>query len=128
VSEHPYSLVMRVRDTVHVSGAAGIDYATHTPYTDPAEAVAGCYAEVLRRLAAVGAGPDNIVKMTYHLADLAHRAAANDQYAASFSAPRPARTVVGAAALPYGALVVIDCIAELGWDRARDAITEETPT
>lgn len=127
MSEHPYSLVIRVRDTVHVSGAAGIDYTTHRRFEDPADAVAGCLAEVLRRLATVGAGPANIVKLTYHLADLAHRDLANAQYESSFTAPRPARTVVGAAALPYGAHVVIDCVAELGWDRARDAVTELGP-
>ncbi|MEV1294226.1 RidA family protein [Pseudonocardia sp. NPDC049635] len=125
--EHPYSLVMRVRDTVHVSGAAGIDYATHVAYGDPREAVHGCYAEVLRRLATVGAGPQNIVKLTYHLADLAHRQVVNEQYEETFTAPAPARTVVGASELPYGALVVIDCVAELGWDRAVDAITEVGP-
>lgn len=127
-ADHPYSLVMRVGDVVHVSGAAGIDYATHVAYADPREAVDACLDEVLRRLATVGCDATNIVKLVYTFDDIALRDVANAQFEARFTAPQPARTVTTAPALPYGAHVVIDCVAQAGWDRTTLGVNELTRT
>ena len=125
-SEHPYSLVMRSDDWVFVSGAAGIDYSTHIAYTEPMEAIDACLDEVLRRLATVGCNADNIVKLSYSIADVAHRDFVNVQYAERFADPKPARTVLGASGLPYGALVVIDCTARADWNRTVSGINENS--
>jgi 2-iminobutanoate/2-iminopropanoate deaminase len=56
-------------------------------------------------------GPDNIVKTTVYLADLAHFAQMNEVYARYFGKEPPARSTIQAAALPKGVSVEIDVIA-----------------
>jgi reactive intermediate/imine deaminase len=65
-------------------------------------------------LAAAGARPDQVVRTTVFLADLADFATVNGLYAEVFGAGvSPARACVQVAALPKGALVEIDAIAVL---------------
>ncbi|WP_094513284.1 Rid family detoxifying hydrolase [Synechococcus sp. MW101C3] len=66
-------------------------------------------------LRAAGSGPDQVVRTTVFLADLADFARVNAIYAETFQGPvPPARACVQVAALPRGARVEIDCIALLG--------------
>ncbi|MCT0211873.1 MAG: reactive intermediate/imine deaminase [Cyanobium sp.] len=66
-------------------------------------------------LRAAGSGPDQVVRTTVFLADLADFARVNAIYAETFQGPvPPARACVEVAALPRGARVEIDCIALLG--------------
>ncbi len=66
-------------------------------------------------LRAAGSGPDQVVRTTVFLADLADFARVNAIYAEIFQGPvPPARACVEVAALPRGARVEIDCIALLG--------------
>ncbi|MCP9829373.1 Rid family detoxifying hydrolase [Synechococcus sp. Lug-A] len=66
-------------------------------------------------LRAAGSGPDQVVRTTVFLADLADFARVNAIYAETFQGPvPPARACVEVAALPRGARVEIDCIAVLG--------------
>jgi 2-iminobutanoate/2-iminopropanoate deaminase len=66
-------------------------------------------------LRAAGSGPDQVVRTTVFLADLADFARVNAIYAETFQGPvPPARACVQVAALPRGARVEIDCIAVLG--------------
>ena len=62
-------------------------------------------------LAAAGAGPEHIVKVTIFLANMADFGAVNEVYGTLFTGPPPARSTVAAAGLPRGARVEIDCIA-----------------
>jgi len=63
-------------------------------------------------LQAAGSGPDQVVRTTVFLADLADFARVNAIYAETFQGPvPPARACVEVAALPRGARVEIDCIA-----------------
>jgi reactive intermediate/imine deaminase len=63
-------------------------------------------------LRAAGSGPDQVVRTTVFLADLADFARVNAIYAETFQGPvPPARACVEVAALPRGARVEIDCIA-----------------
>jgi len=65
-------------------------------------------------LRAAGAGPQQVVRTTVFLADLADFAKVNALYAEVFgSGVSPARACVEVAALPKGARVEIDCIAVL---------------
>ncbi len=65
-------------------------------------------------LRAAGSGPDQVVRTTVFLADLADFARVNAIYAETFQGPvPPARACVEVAALPRGARVEIDCIAVL---------------
>jgi reactive intermediate/imine deaminase len=66
-------------------------------------------------LAAAGCGPEQVVRTTVFLTDLADFAAVNAIYAETFGAGvSPARACVQVAALPKGARVEIDAIALLG--------------
>jgi 2-iminobutanoate/2-iminopropanoate deaminase len=65
-------------------------------------------------LAAAGCGPEQVVRTTVFLTDLADFATVNAIYAESFGAGvSPARACVQVAALPKGARVEIDAIAVL---------------
>ena len=75
--------------------------------------------QVLSNLHAVlkagGASPQQVVRTTVFLADLADFAKVNALYAELFGAGvSPARACVEVAALPKGARVEIDCIALVG--------------
>jgi 2-iminobutanoate/2-iminopropanoate deaminase len=110
-AEHPYSLAYERDGIVYVSGATTIDYKTHQPLPGRREALDGCLDEVERRLASVGLNLTHVAKVTYFLIDLSLRTEANQQFEQRFSHPRPARTVVGVSAIPYGGCAVIDVIA-----------------
>jgi 2-iminobutanoate/2-iminopropanoate deaminase len=61
-----------------------------------------------RLLAEHGAGPADVVKTIVFVTDLGRYAAVNEAYAAFFGDHRPARSVVGVAALPMGAEVEVE--------------------
>lgn len=64
-------------------------------------------------LAGAGATLADAVKVTVYLADLADFAKMNEVYAVRFGGHRPARSTVQVAALPAGARVEIDLVANL---------------
>jgi 2-iminobutanoate/2-iminopropanoate deaminase len=110
----PYNQAIRVGDLVFTAGQLGIDPAT-------GELVAGGIAEqteqALRNLAAIleeaGSSLRNLVKTTVFLADLANFGAMNEVYARHVGDRAPARSTVGVAQLPSGALVEIEAVAHL---------------
>lgn len=67
-------------------------------------------------LAAAGTDFDHVLKATCYLADINDFAVFNAEYAKSFGEARPARSAVGVASLPKGALVEVEVIAELPED------------
>ncbi len=73
-------------------------------------------AQVLRNVDAVLAGAGlartHVVKTTVFLANMADFAAMNEVYAEFFGTTRPARSTIQAAALPRGALVEIEVLAQ----------------
>jgi 2-iminobutanoate/2-iminopropanoate deaminase len=56
-------------------------------------------------------GPENVVKATVYLADMADFAKMNEVYAKYLGTKPPARTTIAAAGLPRGVKVEIDVIA-----------------
>ena len=64
-------------------------------------------------LAAAGCQRADVVRATVYLTDLGEFAAINEVYAAYFGEHRPARACVQVAALPKGAQVEIDFVAQL---------------
>lgn len=110
-TEHPYSFVVERDGIAYVSGAASVDYRTHVPVAGRRESVDAALDAVAARLATVGLGLEHVVKLTYFLTDLTLRDEANDQLVERFADPRPARTTVQVAGIPYGATVVIEAIA-----------------
>src|SRR5437899_7636298 len=107
----PYSQGIRSGDLVFCSGQVGLDPATG----ELADGVEAQAERALRNLQAVldaaGLGLDDVVKTTIFLTDVGDFAAVNAVYAKFMPEPPPARSTVGIAALPKGALVEIEAIA-----------------
>jgi 2-iminobutanoate/2-iminopropanoate deaminase len=107
----PYSQAIDTGTLVFCAGQVGIDPAT-------GKLVDGFVAQadrVLRNLGAVldAAGLDlsAVVKTTVFLVDVNDFPKLNEVYAGFFPDPRPARSTIGVAALPGGALVEIEAVA-----------------
>lgn len=65
-------------------------------------------------LAAAGSSFEKAIKCTIYLVDINDFAAVNEVYGGYFQAEhKPARVTIGIAALPKGAKVEIDCVAEI---------------
>jgi 2-iminobutanoate/2-iminopropanoate deaminase len=64
-------------------------------------------------LVAAGASFSDVVKMTIYLVDLGNFAAVNEVYAAYFDGHHPARSTVQVAALPRGAQLEIEAVANV---------------
>ena len=109
----PYSQAMVVGNLVFTSGQIAINPASgNIEATD----VVGQTEQVMKNLgevlAAAGASFESAVKTTCFLADIADFAAFNEIYGKYFT-EKPARSCVAAKALPKGALVEVEVIAEL---------------
>lgn len=108
----PYSQAIVAGELVFCSGQIALDPAR-------GEIVAGGIASQTARaldnlaavLAAAGSDLAHVVKTTVFLTDIRDFAAMNEAYAARFGDHRPARSTVGIAALPRGALVEVECVA-----------------
>ena len=110
----PYSQAVVSGGLVYTSGQIAIDPA-------PGNLVDGGIAEQTEQvmknlgavLAAAGSSYEKAVKTTCFLADIADFAAFNEIYGRYF-VEKPARSCVAAKALPKGALVEVEVIAEIG--------------
>ncbi|MEM1343791.1 MAG: Rid family hydrolase [Pseudomonadota bacterium] len=79
--------------------------------------VAAQAEQALKNLATVldqaGSGLDRVVKTTLFITDMSDYPVVNAAYASAFGEHTPARSCVGVAALPLGALVEVEAIAKL---------------
>ena len=109
----PYSQAMVCGNLVFTSGQIAIDPAVGDIV---AKDVAGQTEQVMKNLSAVleaaGSSVDKAVKTTCFLADIADFAVFNEIYGKYFTG-KPARSCVAAKALPKGALVEVEVIAEI---------------
>ena len=113
----PYNQAVKAAGVLYCSGQIALDPATGAMVGDGD--VEAETRQVLANLRAVlteaGCTPQQVVRTTVFLADLADFAKVNAIYAEVFGAGvSPARACVEVAALPKGARVEIDCIALLG--------------
>lgn len=108
----PYSQAMVVGKLVYTSGQIPLDPATGEMVgenvTEQAHQVCKNMKAVLEE---AGSSLENVVKTTCFLADMADFAAFNAVYAEYFTG-HPARSCVAVKALPKGALVEVEAIAE----------------
>ncbi len=108
----PYSQAIALAGWVFVSGQIPLDPAS-------GELVRGGFADQARQvlanldaiLRAAGSERRAVAKVTVYLTDVARFAEFNEVYAAFFGDHRPARAVVGVAALPREAQVEIEALA-----------------
>ena len=107
----PYSQAIRCGDMVYTSGQIPLDPVTGAVVGDDIRTQA---EQVMKNLSAVltaaGSSPENAVKTTCFLSDMADFAAFNEIYAAYFTT-NPARSCVAVKTLPKGVLVEVEVIA-----------------
>ncbi|MBM3321938.1 RidA family protein [candidate division WOR-3 bacterium] len=110
----PYSQAVRCQGLVFTSGQLGIDPETGALVSGD---IARETEQVLRNLAAVldaaGSGMDRVVKVTVFLTDISQFGRMNEVYARHFAEPAPARSAFQVGALPKGAAVEIEAVAEV---------------
>lgn len=108
----PYSQATAAAGLVFVSGQLPLDPATGAFAPGGVrEQSAQSLKNLCAILAAAGCGPEDVVKTTVFLQNIADFAAVNEVYAAVFPENCPARSAVEVGALPKGALVEIEAIA-----------------
>jgi 2-iminobutanoate/2-iminopropanoate deaminase len=109
----PYSHAIDSDPFVFLSGQTPLDSATGKLVTGSmADQTKQCLKNLSAVLHAAGLDESHVVKCTVFLTDMADFAEMNEVYSAFFSAPRPARSTIGVAALPLGAHVEIEMIAQ----------------
>ena len=110
----PYSQGMIVNDMLFASGQIALDPKSGemvgTTIQEQSEQV---MKNVGGLLEAAGIDYSHVVKTTCFLADINDFAAFNEIYATYFNETLPARSAVGVAALPKGALIEVEVIASL---------------
>ena len=110
----PYSQAVKTDGLVFVSGQLPID-----PQTGafPEGGIAAQTNQSLKNLGSIlaeaGSDYSKVIKTTVFLADIADFAAMNEVYSSFFNAPFPARSAIAVKELPKGALVEVECIAEI---------------
>ena len=109
----PYSQAMKVGNLVYTSGQIPIDPATGNIESQD---ITGQTEQVMKNLDAVltaaGSSFDKAVKTLCFLKNMGDFAAFNEVYAKYFTG-KPARSCVAVAALPKGALVEVEVVAEV---------------
>lgn len=111
----PYSLAVSVNlrsasNMVFCSGQIGLDPATGTLRDGFDAQLDQAISNMQAVIAAAGGTVANIVKLTLFLTDLGNFAAVNAKMETLLTKPYPARSTVGVASLPKGALFEIEAI------------------
>ena len=110
----PYSQAIAAGGMLYASGQVPVDPATGELAGADIETQARQVFENLKQvLQAAGADFGSVVKTTVFLTDLANFGVVNEIYAEYFTEPYPARSCVQISALPKGALIEAELIAEL---------------
>ena len=108
----PYSQGMIVGNMLFASGQIPLDPATGDMVGETVQEQAEqVMKNITGLLKAAGTDIDHVVKTTCFLADIGDFADFNEVYARYFTGNLPARSAVGVAGLPKGALIEVEVIA-----------------
>ncbi|MEO5758076.1 MAG: Rid family detoxifying hydrolase [Mesorhizobium sp.] len=108
----PFSPGMKATSAIYLSGQVAQDPLTGKLISGDVKAQAEqIFANLKVALEAGGRTLADVVRVGVYLTDISDFGAVNEIYARHFSAPFPARTCIGVAALPLGATVEMDLIA-----------------
>ncbi|QPC92607.1 RidA family protein [Mesorhizobium sp. INR15] len=108
----PFSPGMKATSAIYLSGQVAQDPRTGKLISGDVKAQAEqIFANLKVALEAGGRTLADVVRVGVYLTDISDFGAVNEIYARHFSAPFPARTCIGVAALPLGATVEMDLIA-----------------
>ncbi len=122
VAVGPYSHAVASGGFLFLSGQTPLDPATgRLAEGDIGTQTRQCLSNLGAVLGAAGLGFDDVVECHVFLVDMGDFAAMNAAYAEHFTAPYPARTTIGVAALPLGARVEIRMVARARASDADDA-------
>lgn len=109
----PYSQAVVTESLIFVSGQIPLDPKTGLIVEgDIKVQTKHAMENVIAILESADATIDNVIKVTVYLADIKDFTAFNEVYATYFTTNMPARSCVGVASLPKGALLEIDVIAQ----------------
>jgi 2-iminobutanoate/2-iminopropanoate deaminase len=112
VSVGPYSHAVESGASIYFSGQTPIDALTGKLIEgDVAAQTEQCFNNLFSVLRETGLSKDEIVKVNVYLTDMNDFSMMNSVYERQFDKPYPARTTIGVAALPLGARVEIEMIA-----------------
>ncbi|HVL55730.1 MAG TPA: RidA family protein [Burkholderiaceae bacterium] len=110
----PYSQAVRIGDTVYLSGQIALDPTSGQLVDGGFEAQVHRALQNLRAVAqAAGGSLSDCVKLTLFLTDLANFPVVNQIIPEYLSHPYPARSTVGVASLPRGALFEVEAVMVL---------------
>ena len=109
----PYSQAVAAQGFLYTSGQVALTPAGDFVQGSAVEEAHQVFANLDALLAAAGCQRADVVRATVYLTALGEFAAINEVYAAYFGEHRPARACVQVAALPKGAQVEIDFVAQL---------------
>lgn len=111
----PYSQAVQVGNLVYTSGQIPVDSETGMIVEGGVkEQTRQSLTNVKAILQEIGLTMSDVVKTTVFMADMGDFADMNSVYAEFFAEPYPARSAVAVKALPKGALVEIEVVAEKG--------------
>ena len=108
----PYSQAIKTGNFVFTSGQIAVSSVSGAVEGDISKQTKTVLNNLSAVLEAAGSGLDKVVKTACYLTDIKNFSVFNEIYA-SFFPSKPARTLVEVNALPKGALVEIEAIAEI---------------
>ena len=108
----PYSQGIIFENLIFTSGQIGINAEGELVGKDIVEQTEQVIKNLKEVLKAGGSGLSSVIKTTVFLKNMSDFSAMNEVYEKYFT-EKPARSTVEVSALPKGALVEIDCIAEI---------------
>jgi len=106
----PYSQAIRVGDTIYTAGQIGLDPSSMQMVGGVDAQTCRVFDNLIAVAEAAGVRLQDAVKLNVFLTDLANFSQVNGIMESYFSAPYPARAVIGVASLPRNALVEIDAV------------------
>ncbi|MDR2442597.1 MAG: RidA family protein [Deltaproteobacteria bacterium] len=109
----PYSQAIISGAMVYLSGQLPIDPATGQMPQSATDQARQSLENISRILVAAGSSMAKVVRVGIFMTDLADFQAVNEIYATFFEGDYPARSTVQVAALPRGAKIEIEAVAEL---------------
>jgi len=109
----PYSQAIISGSTVYVCGQIPLDPATGRQPETIAEQTRQSLTNLKNILEAAGSSLDRVLRVGVFMVDLAEFKDFNEVYATFFTGVCPARTTVQVSALPLGARIEIEAVAEI---------------
>ncbi|PKP82914.1 MAG: hypothetical protein CVT79_02380 [Alphaproteobacteria bacterium HGW-Alphaproteobacteria-18] len=101
-----YSAAVAHEETIYLAGVIG-----RSETGDVSEATRQAMDAVKTNLGKAGGAMGDLLKCTIFMTDIEQYGPVNEVYAEYFESDPPARTAIAVSALPFGALVEVECIA-----------------